>query len=85
MPKLSAEQKSGLRRMYEELGPHQGGLPTGDPLLRQLKTDEIKKVFGDYERNEAKWMGKHFINLEDHFRNVATLRKFGQSSQAAPL
>jgi hypothetical protein len=83
MPTLSEEQKSQLRKKYEKLGPHQGGLPTEDPTLRQLETDEIKRVFKEYEADDPRW--QTFTNLEDHFRNVATLRKLGQSPQSAPL
>jgi len=83
MPTLSDEQKNELRKKYEKLGPHQGGL--GGPeaaKYRQLETDEIIRVFDDFERNEAKWQGKIFTDLEDHFRNVAILRNVGQK---APL
>jgi|GEM_PF-5304988 len=78
MAKLDAYQKSELRRKYEKLdSTHQGGLrrPAHNPALQQLETEEILGIFEENEQDPQKW--QTFTDIEDHIRNLATLRRMG--------
>lgn len=70
---LNDGQKSELRRKYEQLGAHQGGI--GDPTLKQLTTQEILRIFAENEANFQKW--PTFTDLEDYIRNIAKLKSYG--------
>jgi len=75
MAALSDVQKSQLRRKYERLGGHAGGLPTEDRTLQQLSTQEIGRIFRENEVNPEKW--PTLTDLEDYMRNIAQLRHWG--------
>jgi hypothetical protein len=73
---LNDIEKSRLRRKYERLNrAHQGGLPSDNPALQKLGTEEILKIFKENELDWQKW--PTLTDLEDHLRNLATMRAFG--------
>jgi hypothetical protein len=74
---LNNFEKSQLRRKYEKLNPaRQGGLPSANSALQALETEEILSIFEENDHDWQKW--PTLTELEDHLRNLATLRQFGQ-------
>ena len=76
MALLNNEDKWMLRGKYERLDPvHQGGLPSADPTLKNLPTEEILAIFEENDQDWQKW--PTLTDLEDHIRNLATLKSYG--------
>jgi hypothetical protein len=75
MAQLTDVQKSQIRRQYEELGPHQGAL--GSSRDRVFTAKEIRDLFALNDADPSRW--PTFTDLNDHLRNVATLRRMGWS------
>jgi DNA-binding IclR family transcriptional regulator len=73
MVTLNDIQKSQLRKKYERLGAHQGGI--GDSTYRQLKTEEILRIFAENQANPQKW--PTLTDLESYLRTIATLKSYG--------
>jgi DNA-binding IclR family transcriptional regulator len=73
MVALNDIQKSQLRRKFERLGAHQGGL--GDSTYRQLKTEEILRIFAENQADPQKW--PTLTDLESYLRTIATLKSYG--------
>ena len=75
MCNLTDVQKSQLRRNYEKLNIHQGGLPSMDSTLQTLTTEELMEIFAENKINSQRW--PTFTQLEDHIRNIAKLKSYG--------
>jgi hypothetical protein len=79
MVQLSDVQKSQLRRRYEKLDArHARGLPTQDARLQRLTTGEIRRIFEQNAYDPQRW--PTHTDLEDHLRNIATLRSMGYNA-----